>query len=424
MLILPSYFSAGIAQMPHARRIFKESKLLFETTIPEPLSRQSDMVGLYLSTSRFGTTPQKMEAIRQAKKLSQDLGDPYLCMLVAGRESSIQRMKGEYAKSEEVLEESMSKYMRLDQSQDFLSKDPRYNAQVGRLLQSRAENLIFFDNLEQAQLELLKWSPVNDASSAWMEKTVQVSIKLTLGRISKIQGQFEEALAQFRSTFDRIVADEIDTGGWRRVLVASIGEVYCELGRPADAQSLLTAEIDCMKLTRSQNTSSGLRLQLVLAESYLRDGSYDRSKEVAHNVRSVLGGSKEHSSITRRFYLRSWTILARLAHARELWEEALVSWRESLKILDLMRDSSGPRAAIVEFGIAHTLLKQGLVRESADMEALAREHLGAEKARRYHFAGFDSYWRDAIAAEFSTETETADPTQQAAPVPDLLALKI
>ena len=47
-----------------------------------------------------------------------------------------------------------------------------------------------------------------------MEKTVQVSIRLTLGRLSKIQGQFEEALAQFNPTFDRIVAEDIDAGGW------------------------------------------------------------------------------------------------------------------------------------------------------------------------------------------------------------------
>ena len=382
------------------------------------------MVGLYLSTSRFGTTTWKMEATRHAKRLSQGLGDPYLCMLVASRESSILRMKGENAKSEEVLEESMSKYMKLDESQDFLSKNSRYNAQAGKLLQSRAENLIFFDSLEQARRELLKWRPVNDASSSWMERSVQVSIELTLGRLSKIQGQFEEALTQFNHTFKHIVAEDIDAGGWRRVLLASIGEVYCELKRPADAQSLLLPELDCMKLTRSQNTSSGLRLQLVLAESYLRDGSYDRSKEVAHAVRSVLEGSKEHSSITRRFYLRTWTILARLAHAREYWEEALCSWRESLNILNLMRDSSGPSAAIVEFSIAYVLLKQGLVLESVDTEALARAHLKAEKARRYHFPGFDSYWRDSIVAKFSWKTETSDCTQEAPPVADLQALKI
>ena len=124
--------------MSHAKRIFNESRLLLETT-PESPSRQSDMVGLYLSTSRYGTTTWKLKATGQARKLSQGLGDPFLCMLVVSGESSILRMNGENAKSEEVLEESISNYMRLDQSQCFLSKYPRYNAQAGKLLQSRAE---------------------------------------------------------------------------------------------------------------------------------------------------------------------------------------------------------------------------------------------------------------------------------------------
>ena len=114
--------------------------------------------------------------------------------------------------------------------------------------------------------------------------------------------------------------------------------------------------------------------------------------------------SKEHNSITRRFYLRAWTILARIAHMRGHWEEALGYWNESLKILDLMHDSSGPSAAIVEFSIAHALQKQGCVDESAEKEASARHYLKSEKGRRYHFTGFDSYWRDTIITEFSQRT--------------------
>ena len=307
MLMLNSYFSAGITQMPHARRILNESKLLLEG-IAECSTRRSDMVGLYLSSSRFGTITWKLEAVAQARKLSQESGDPYLCMLVASRESSILRMKGETLKSNEVLQDARSKYIRHDRTLGLPFEDRRYNAQAGKLIQSRAENLIFVDDLDEAQRELDVWSPINDASPSSMEKTVQVSINLTLGRLSKIQGHFQRALSQLTPTFEQIEAEDIDTGGWRRVLLASIGEVYCELGRPADAQSILISELDCLKLTKSQNTSSGLRLQLVLAESYLRDSSYDLSREVADTVRRVLERYKEHNSITRRFNLRAWTI--------------------------------------------------------------------------------------------------------------------
>lgn len=156
-------------------------------------------------------------------------------MLLTSCESSILHMKGKNAKSEEVLEESMSDYIRVDQ-----------RVEAGKLLQSRAERLIFVDNLEQAQPELLKWSAVNDTSPSRMERTVKASIELPLGRLSNIQGQLEEALAQFKPTFNRIVAEDVNAGGWRRVLLANIGEVYCELGRLADAQSILIAELDCM----------------------------------------------------------------------------------------------------------------------------------------------------------------------------------
>ena len=323
--------------MPHVRRIVNESRLLPQS-IAECSTQRGDMVGLYLSSSRFGSTTWKLEAIAQAKTLSQAFCDPYLCVLVASRESSILRMKDEPLKSDEVLQEAMSKYVRHGRAPSFAFEDPRYNAQAGKLIQSRAENLIFFDDLEEAQRELNRWSPLNDASPSFMEKTVQVIIDLTLGRLSKIQGHFDRALSQLTPKFERIEAEDIDAGGWRRVLLASICELYCELGRSADAQPTLVSELDYMRLTKSQNTSSGLRLQLVLAESYLREGSYDRSKEIADSVGGVLERSREHSSITRRYYLPTWIILAQIAHTHKNWDEAISCWEVCLEVLHLMHN--------------------------------------------------------------------------------------
>lgn len=113
--------------MPHARRIFNESKSLPEG-IAECSTRRSDMVALYLSSSRFGTITWKLEAVAQARKLSQEVGDPYLCILVASRESSILRMKGENLRSDEVLQGAMCKYIRNDGMSTLHFEDRRYNA--------------------------------------------------------------------------------------------------------------------------------------------------------------------------------------------------------------------------------------------------------------------------------------------------------
>ena len=261
------------------------------------------MIELYLSSSRFGTITWKLEAIAQAKKLSQKLRYPYFSAMVAVRENSTLRIEGETPKLDEVLMDAMSKYIRHNGTLSLPLGDPRYNAQAAKLLQSRAENLIFVDELEEAQRELDGWSPINVASPSSMEKIIQVSV--TLGRLSKIQGHFQRALSELDPALERFEAEDVDAGGLRRVLLATIGEVYCKLGRPANAQSVLVPELDCMKLTKSQNSSIGLRLQPALAESYLRNGSHDRSRDVARTVRRVRERSKEHSSTKRRFYLRA-----------------------------------------------------------------------------------------------------------------------
>ena len=420
--MLESYFANGVLQLPHAKRIFNEFRVLKEDAV-QNLTRRSDMIGLYLSCSRFSDTTWKLEAVTEAKKMSRDLDDPYLCLLVASRESSILRMKDEILKSDVVLDDAMTNFIRDDSTPDPPSKDIRHNAQAGKLIQSRAQNLIILDELEEAQHELKRWSPVNKVSPSSMEKTVEVTINLTLGRLSKIQGRFEEALSQLNATFQWIEAEDLDVGGWRRVLLATIGETYCELARPTDAESILIPELDFMKLTQSQDISSGLRLQLVLAESYLRIGFYDRSLNTADHVRRVIERSTVHSSITKRFHLRAWTILARIAHMRGQWDEALKCWEESLKILGLLQESSGSSAAIVEFSIADVLRNQNNIIQSTEREASARNHIITGKVRRYHYTGLNSYWQDAIFSKFSANTSSSA-AQNVLPSAEMESLKI
>lgn len=60
--------------------------------------------------------------------------------------------------------------------------------------------------------------------------------------------------------------DNFDQGtGWRRVLLSNLGDLYCELQRPADAQSLLEPEFKQMIDSRSQNISSRRRIQIELS---------------------------------------------------------------------------------------------------------------------------------------------------------------
>ncbi|KAL8823071.1 MAG: hypothetical protein Q9191_006208 [Dirinaria sp. TL-2023a] len=397
-ILEPFYFKAGIEQLPHVWRIHQEFMFLSETALDSTLLKRN-MAALYLSASRFRTKTWKTECINQAKRLSQDINDQYLCMSVAERESSLLRMTGKGSQSDAVL----IGFIGNDPSTkpETFRVDLRCNARLGKLIHSRAENLLDSGDLEAAQTQLLRWTPIDDHSPSSMEKTVQVSINVSLGRILKTQGQFQDALGLLGRTFQQIESEDVMAGGWRRVLFANLGDLYCEVGRPADAQAILIPELESMRLATSHNTSSGRRLQSVLAESYIRSGSYQRASKVLANVQRVIQNKRENDNITNRNLFRTWTMLARISEGQEEWEEALHCWNAALTVLRVLGKSPGPDVATLCFGIAFALLKCGQMQESAKVERQARSFVGAEKERMYQTTGLDSYWRDHVLEELA-----------------------
>ena len=90
--------------------------------------------------------------------------------------------------------------------------DARWNAQIGELIYSFAENLIQSGRLQDARHELLQWGPIDTASPPSMERIVLWSINISLGRILRVEGSFRNALNATRLKGE---SDEFfDGGAW------------------------------------------------------------------------------------------------------------------------------------------------------------------------------------------------------------------
>jgi lipopolysaccharide biosynthesis regulator YciM len=127
-----------------------------------------------------------------------------------------------------------------------------------------------------------------------MERIVLRGRNITLGKILRFQGHFQEALDTLKAVLQESKIDSFyDCTGWRRVLLSNIGDLYCELRRPADAQFLLEPELKQMIDSGSQNISSGRRLQLTLAESFIRSGMYEKAEEVLSNLGKLWAAAKK-----------------------------------------------------------------------------------------------------------------------------------
>lgn len=349
---------------------------------------------MLLAASRFNVLSWKQNAINQAKKISEGLEDPYLHICIAQRESSLLRMNGETTKSYQVIGEFHASITLPDER--AISGDARWSSKRGELVHSCAENLIQSGELNAARDELLQWNPINAGSPSPMERIVLRSKSISLGRILRTQGHFRDALNLLQATYEESEADEIDIGGWRRVLLSNIGELHCELEQSMDAQRLLLPELEKMRIAGSQNISSGRRLQLTLAEAFLRDGLYGKAEEILYNVRSVLGNIDAPDMIARRAIFRAWANLARIAHLTSQWDKALFYWNNADGALKVLGRQTGSQRGIVQFSIAFALFKTARIQDSVATKRIGQKNLSHEGRRRYWIVGLDSYWRDYI----------------------------
>lgn len=394
ILTCESYGDLGRSQLPHVVRILKEYDQLAE---PEtcPASVKYQMSSMLLAASRFSSTSWKREAINRVKQFSQDESDAYLKVCLAHRESSLLRMLGKRASSNKTLEEFIRSTI-LPGHDQLLEGDARWNAQRGELVLSFAENLIASNALTVARHELLQWRPINPRSPSSMERIVLRGRNITLGKILKYQGHFQAAVDGLETVLQESKIDSFYEGtGWRRVLLSNLGDLYCELRRPADAQSLLEPELKQMIDSGSQNISSGRRIQLTLAESYIRSGMYGKAEKILSSLAKLYGTINDPDSLAKSGIFHVWTGLARIAHVRGCWDEALANWNKASIALQNLGRQNDSHSGLVQYATAHALAKLGKMQESSDLFTRAKNLLSSDE-RRYWIVGFDSYWRDYI----------------------------
>ena len=395
-LIGDRFQTIAISQLPHLVRIMREFLALTAAkTLRHAL--KCELVEVLLAASRFNTSSWKREVVELAKRLSKDVQDPYLGICVAQRESSLLRVVGQASNSHLALEQFVSSTF-LPGQDEPLKHDARWNAQKGELAHSFAENFIQKGLLEDAEQELFGWTAIQPDSPSSMERIILRSNRISLGRILRIRGHFQEALDLLLVTLQESEADDVELGGWRKVLLSNIADLFCELGQPWLAQKLLVPELDKMRLTGLHDTSAGRRLQLALAESFLKNRETDKAAKALTAIDAVLESIEDPDVIARRAKFRVWSCFARLAHATSQWGKAATAWDRAGEALQVLGRHTGSQPGLVHLSRAYALLQQANAQRSVEEARKGRELLQSEGERRYWIVGLDSYWRDHIVS--------------------------
>ncbi|KAJ5842212.1 hypothetical protein N7534_012042 [Penicillium rubens] len=330
---------------------------------PSDTSFRHELASTLLAASRFSDAKWKVEAISRTKKLLENDRDPYLSSWLAYRDSSVMRMSGMPRESEYALQ-TFLRDVALS-SPEELDISRRFNAQRGELIISFCENLIRQGELNEAKAELMEWMPLGREASTLETITLRAR-DTTLGKILRYQGLFREAFGLLEGVLrDSLLDDYFEGTGWYHVLLSGVADLYCELGQPDDAEKLLQQELNPMRENRTQNSPTGRRLQVSLAETYLQ--------------RSI-------------FHI--WVSLARISHRKSEWVEAISCWRHALRVLDRIKLNAGFNAGLVRCSIAHALMMTGEV-GSKDLLQEGRANIASEP-RVFWIPLFNSQWHDLI----------------------------
>ena len=350
---------------------------------------------LLLSASRFRYNPWKRECIQRIKGLLDDKHDSYLSAQAAFIESKVLRMQGNVADSHKALEEHIHRTV-LPGLDEGLGFDARWNATRGDLIISFSENLMRGNDLQRAQAELEEWEPLAPTKPSTMEKIVLKSRNVMLGRIFKNQGRFHEALPYFEKLLLEFSYEDYHIStGWQMALFSNVADLYCEVGRPDDAEAVLAREMEIIYARGWENISTGRRLQLALIESFIRRGMFKKAEDCLWKLVPIFEAITEPDMIQNTGYFRVWAGLARVSHLQGHWDDALVRWKRALAIVEGSGWTEGFNHGIILFSIAQVLTRTGNFDEGHSALRNAQKSLATEK-RKYWIVGLGSYWYDYV----------------------------
>lgn len=389
MLILYSFGETGRAQLPHVARILGEYDKLARDA-PVSRAEKRTIASMLLAASRFADKTWKEDAVARARQLLQNDDDRHLQAHLVLRQSALSRMYNRKEDSQQILESFVYATRPDDDSKP--EHDVRWNALRGDLIVSYAENLIQGTELRAAKEELLKWHPSRSEHLSLMEGEVLRAKNISLARILREEGSFQEALLYFEALHQSILSDDrAEHTGRRRIILSNICDMYCELDRPADAIVLVQPELAYMAERSTDTISSGRRLKASLAEAQILAGKFSEAEEELLALKKVTEAVVNPDVITLNIMFRTWCGLARLSHHKREWYSALPYWTQALEAGRLCKWDRRYPLNIVRLSIAHVYFEMNNKVEALKYLQDAEESI-AQYGIKHWTVGLGTYW--------------------------------
>lgn len=334
-----------------------------------------------LQASKFSDLHWKKRCITVLEDEGLEDVDAYTKAYFVVRKAFVLRSDGKWDESSDIIRGCLSAMG------TALQGEGRLNALRGLLVSSLASNLWERERFHEAALEWNCWRPLRFVSQdiSLYETRVMVRILVSTGIANLHQGCFEDAKKSLESAqkqYDPRSRPLLD-------VIASLSDVFCELGQPSEALKVLESII------KTHDCSSNKYLRncyIAYAEASVCLGNSEEAE-------ATLSALKEHyerdlilERHDRRRYIRTLVLLAqnvhRQAQCQTQWKETKRRWMTVITIAQTFDELSKWDFGMICFSMHHALLSLG---ESSEWF----ERGAAELREHGHFwmRGMTTYWQ-------------------------------
>jgi tetratricopeptide (TPR) repeat protein len=344
-----------------------------------------------IRSSRFSSTAWRSDAIERAEKIAANLLTPDSCL-----ETMIITQKIIQNRSSKISEV-------IDDFSGFSLVSEQLNALCGQLCLTRSNmHLQNEEDIDAAFALLQKIHPINQNNISTMEELVLQQKALSLGRLLRFQGRFEDARSLLEAVYDARKYPEgvVSVGESDCELLSQLAETYCELGNPVKAEMLVSAKLESIFEKTSSNINLGqykndiLRLVFAQAEAALQQGEYWRAFDLYRDMNRYIWSTRGRQSWFRAV-CRMHMGLARVHHLQGEWSFALKYWERALRMYEKHPDSQDFGTAVTYASIAYVKV-QLTDMEGARSFAVKAQELFKITGRQHWYTGLGSVWHDEM----------------------------
>lgn len=349
-----------------------------------------------LGSSGFSDIAWKTQALRRVSDIGGQGLEDYAQARFVQRQSFVLRVTGNPAKSSKVIEDYFS-------NRNAPADNPRLNAQHLLLKISLARSFYEREDFDSA-IDILEWQLPLETPPTYLLSAMRKTMILK-GMIEMNKGNYQLAQSRLEAAWQTNGSDSTSFDMSGSDVLSSLSDVYCELGRPEIALTLLQRTIRITQVHSRLHLREYRNLLVSFAEASVCAARYEQAETILCQLKRYFDKTPSNDTMNQQRHLRTLILYAQNRHHQST---DYPQWAETLKRWDAVVALSQKYAIMADTGMDYAVIRLSMCHVARELEQHEQsdEHFrvaaGILKAGGHFWRrGLGTYWLEFLRPRLS-----------------------